>query len=488
MLSTGSFARPDFSDRRTRLSLGIAVMGALIAAFVYTIGTGDVRLTILVAFIAIAPALLILALKRSYLFPYGIYVVLIPFDNMLNITGSGTLTKLLGILSTLFVMIYAFRRKGLNAPPLSLYVWLAYMAWLLLSLLWSSDVPNGLIDAQQTVSLIGMYAVLAVAPVAERDLRAICACIVLGGIASACYGMYLLHDQPVAQTIGGEAGRLMINVDNRTIDANHFANAMLLPIALALVALLNSRKPLVVLGSIVALAILGAGELMSLSREAMLACAVIVVITVFRSRRRVLGFTVAGTVIGVIPFAVPTVMQRITDALQTGGAGRASIWEVVLSAYGQHPFFGTGAGGSIDAYDRMYLHVFQFYNAGWSRPPHNTPMQIALELGVVGLALVLGAYFLTFRQLRVVPKGDELYDLRVALGAALIGLGICSLFIGLATYKYFWLALCTIAQLRTVARSRPWTEAVAVPAEPPARRSARPAWRRWTRKPAATPS
>ncbi|HTD36609.1 MAG TPA: hypothetical protein VK669_03760, partial [Candidatus Limnocylindrales bacterium] len=290
MLSTGSFSRPDFSDRRTRLSLGIAVMGALIAAFVYTIGTGDVRLTVLVAFLAIAPALLILALKRSYLFPYGIYVVLIPFDNMLKISGSGTLTKMLGILSTLFVIIYAFRRKGLNAPPLSLYLWLAYMAWLLLSLLWTPDLPNGLIDAQQTVSLILMYAVLAVAPVEERDLRAICACIVLGGIASAFYGMYLLHDQPIAQTIGGEAGRLMINVDNRTIDANHFANAMLTPIALSLVALLNSRKPLVILGSIAALAVLFAGELMSLSREAMLACAVIVAITVFRSRRRLLGF------------------------------------------------------------------------------------------------------------------------------------------------------------------------------------------------------
>lgn len=484
MLSTGSFSRPDFSDRRTRLSLGIAVMGALIAAFVYTIGTGDIRLTVLVAFLAIAPALLILALKRSYLFPYGIYVVLIPFDNMLKISGSGTLTKMLGVLSTLFVIIYAFRRKGLNAPPLSLYLWLAYMAWLLLSLLWTPDLPNGLIDAQQSVSLILMYAVLAVAPVEERDLRAICACIVFGGIASALYGMYLLHDQPIAQTIGGEAGRLMINVDNRTIDANHFANAMLMPIALSLVALLNSRKPLVILGSIAALAILFAGELMSLSREAMLSCAVIVAITVFRSRRRLLGFIVGGSVIGLVPIFVPTVMQRMTDAFKTGGAGRTSIWDVVLLAYKQHPFFGTGAGGSIDAYDRMYLQVFQFYNAGWSRPPHNTPMQIALELGVVGLVLILGAYFLTFRQLREIRQADSLYDLRVALGASLIGLGICSLFIGLATYKYFWLALSTTAQLRTVARSRRRAEPLAEPTEPAARRARPRLWRRWIRGPA----
>ncbi|HTD33384.1 MAG TPA: O-antigen ligase family protein [Candidatus Elarobacter sp.] len=467
MLSTGSLPRPDLSDRRTRLSLGIAVMGALFAAFVYTIGTGDVRLTVLVAGLAVAPALLVLALKRSYLFPYGIYVVLIPFDNMLKISGSGTLTKMLGVLSTLFIMVYAFRRKGINPPPFSLYVWLAYLAWLLISLLWSADVQNGLLDAQTTVSLIGMFAVLSVAPVEERDLRAICTCIVLGGIASSFYGMYLLHDQPAMATMGGETGRLMINVDNRTIDANHFANAMVTPIALSLVALLNSRKLLVILGSIFALVVLFAGELMSLSREAMLACAVVIVITVFFSRRRVLGFAVGAGILGLVPVFVPTIGARITDAIATGGAGRTGIWETGLAAFKIHPFFGWGAGGAIEAYDRTYLHVFQFYNAGWGRPPHNTPLQAAVELGVVGLFLLALAYVTTFRQFRGIRRGDDLYDLRIAFTASLIGLGICSLFIGLQTYKYLWIALATTAQLRTVALSRRRAPAPAVVYEPP---------------------
>jgi O-antigen ligase len=467
MLSSGSLLRPDLGDRRTRLALGVAVMGALIAAFIYTIGTGDVRLTVLVAALAIAPALLVLAIKRSYLFPYGIYVVLIPFDNMLKISGSGTLTKMLGILSTLFIIVYAFRRKGLNPPPLTLYVWLAFLMWLLISLTWTVDASNGFYDAQSMISLIGMYAVLSVAPVEERDLRAICTCLVLGGIASSFYGMYLLHDQPLAQTIGGDAGRLMINVDNRTIDANHFANAMLTPIALSLVALLNSRKTLVILGSIVALAILFAGELMSLSREAMLACAVIVTLCVFFSRRRVLGFGILAGLVALVPVVIPTIGQRLSDALATGGAGRTSIWQVAFNAFKEHPFFGWGAGGAVEAYDRGFLKVFQFYNTGWGRPPHNTALQTAVELGVVGLLILLVAYFATFRQFRYVRRGDSLYDLRVAFTAALIGLGICSMFIDLSNYKYFWILLATIAQLRTVARSR-----VAMPAvvyEPPPR-------------------
>ncbi|HEX3550205.1 MAG TPA: O-antigen ligase family protein [Candidatus Elarobacter sp.] len=461
MLSRSALPRPDLSDRRTRLSLGLAVMGALIAAFVYSIGTGDIRLTVLVAGMAVAPALLVLALKRSYLFPYGIYVVLIPFDNMLKISGSGTVTKLLGIVSTVFVIVYAFRRKGLNTPPLSLYFWLAYLGWLVVSLLWTIDFDNGMIDMQQTISLIAMYAVLCVAPLEERDLRAICTCIVLGGVASSIYGMYLLHDQPAVQAVAGEAGRLLINVDNRTIDANHFANAMLTPIALSMSALLNSRKRATVLGSIVALCVLFAGELMSLSREAMLACAIIIAIVVWFSRRRVLGLFVGAGIIGLIPVFVPTIMQRISDAFITGGAGRTSIWSVGWAAYKQHPIFGWGAGGSVEAYDRYFLRVFQPYNTGWSRPPHNTPLQIAIELGIVGLVFLVAGYVTTFRQFRGIERGDSLYDLRIAFTASLIGLGVCAFFIGIFTYKYFWIALATTAQLRTVARSR---RAAATPA------------------------
>jgi len=452
---TGVTVRPDLSDRRTRLALGVALMGALIAAFVYAIGSGDLQLTILVAGLAVAPALLILALKRSYLFPYGIYVVLIPFDNMLAISNSGTLTKMLGILSTLFIMIYAFRRKGVMAPPFALYAWLAYLLWMLVSAFWSVDIGNGTNTIQAMCSLVAMYAVISVAPLEERDLRAICICIVLGGIASSFYGMYLLHDHPA----GMDAGRLMINVENRTIDANHFANAMLTPIALSLVALLNARRPVVIIGSLFALSALFAGELMSLSREAMLSCVVIVLITVVLSRRRVVGFGILATMIALVPIFAPTIHQRLNDALATGGAGRTSIWQVGLRSFSQHPFFGWGVGGSVEAYDRNFLNVFQFYNTGWSRPPHNTVLQTAIELGAVGLVILLVGYFSTFRQFKGIRRQSNLYDLRVALTASLIGLGICAMFIDLQNYKYFWITLATTAQLRTVARTRRRAEA-----------------------------
>jgi O-antigen ligase len=309
-------------------------------------------------------------------------------------------------------------------------------------------------EAQSMTSLILMYAVLSVAPVEYRDLRAICICIVLGGIASSFYGMYLLHDQPSLAGAAENAGRLMINVDNRTIDANHFANAMLTPIALCMVALLNSRRVRTILGALFALVVLFSGELMSLSREAMLACLLIFVVTIAFSKRRILGLAIAGITIVLVPIIVPTIGLRLVDAVKTGGAGRTSIWGVAFSAFQQHPFIGWGAGGGIEAYDINFLKVYSFYPGGWSRATHNTLLQTAIELGIIGFFLILIAYFTTFRQFAGIKRGDPLFDLRIAFTAALIGLGICSMFIDLASYKYFWVLLAAIAQLRTVARSR----------------------------------
>jgi O-antigen ligase len=445
--------------------LGTTVMGALITAFVYTIGTGDVRLTLMVAFVAIAPALLILALKRSYLFPYGLYVVLVPFDNMLRITGAGTLTKFLGIASTLFIIVYAARRKGLNPPPLTLYLWCGYLLWLMLTVMWTPDTSQGVVDIEQMLSLIAMYAVLAVAPVEERDVRAICACIIIGGIAASVYGIYLLHDSAVSMM--GDAGRIMINVDNRSIDPNHFANALLAPIALSLTSLLHARKPVTILGSLFALAVLTAGVLMSLSREALLGCILIVLVTVAFSKRRVIGIAIGLPLLLLTPVLFPQIGVRMSDAFSTGGAGRMSIWQVGWMAFQQHPFIGWGAGGFAAAYDRYYLTVFQFYNAGWSRASHNTVIHAAVELGIIGVVLMTIAFVSSFRQFRGITRGTPLYDLRVAFTASLVALGFVAVFIDLANYKYVWIVLTTIAQLRTVARMQRTARAPAAIYEAP---------------------
>ncbi len=453
MAVTSALPRLDFTDRRMLGIAGASVVVAVAAALIITIGTGSYLIASAVAAVALAPAVVIAGIRWPYAFPYGLYVILIPFDDLLKIPGAGTITRLLGLAAAVVVAIHAARTHRLSAPPLALYLWLGFVLWLLAGFLHTPDFEQAQVSAQQLISLIALFAVLAVAPVTERNLRSICVAIVLGGVVASLYGLYLMYSNPQFAT--ALEGRVTINALGRTVDPNGFADALLAPFAIALVTLLNARKPGRLILSLGATLLILSAIVGSLSREAIVAVIAIVAVVIWFSRRRVLGIVLAVPALAVVPLLVPAVAQRMADALVTGGAGRQSIWRVEWLAFWQHPVIGWGTGGAIEAYNRNYLLVFQPYIAGWSRPPHNTPLSIAIELGIVGLLLFYGAWLAAFRPLVGIGRSSGIYDLRVALTAALVALFVVAFFVDVAPYKPFWLVLATAAQFATVARSLP---------------------------------
>jgi O-antigen ligase len=460
---TSALPRLDFTDRRTLAIAGASVVGAVAAALVIAIGTGSYLIAGAVAALALAPAVVIAGVRWPYVFPYGLYAAMVPFDDLLKIPGAGTITRILGLAAAVVVAVHAARTHRLSAPPLALYLWLGFLLWLLAGFLHTPDFEQAQISAQQMVSLVALFAILAVAPVSEQNLRSICGAIVLGGVVASLYGLYLMHNNP--QFADAVEGRLTINALGRTADPNGFADALLAPFAIAFVSLLNARKPGRLIVSLCATLLILTAIFGSLSREAIVACVAIVAVVVWFSRRRLLGIALAVPALAAVPFLVPAVAQRMSDALVTGGAGRQSIWRVEWIAFWQHPIFGWGTGGAIEAYNRNYLQVFQPYIAGWSRPPHNTPLSIAIELGVIGLLLFYGAWFAAFRPLVGIDRSSGIYDLRVALTAALVAMLVVAVFVDVSPHKDFWLVLATAAQFATVARSLPRRTA----AEPPVR-------------------
>jgi hypothetical protein len=78
-------------------------------------------------------------------------------------------------------------------------------------------------------------------------------------------------------------------------------------------------------------------------------------------------------------------------------------------------------------------------------------LHYAVELGIVGLLLLLGFWFAQFSALRVIGPSHPLYDYRVLLEGALLGLFVTAMFIDLFTYKYAWLIFAMAAQLRSLA-------------------------------------
>ena len=454
-------------DRPVQL-FGAGVVAALFVAWIsVAIAAGDMK-TVELGLAAVAlPFLITLALLRPYLFPYGLFVVMQPFENLLGGGPSGSIVKLLGACSAAAVIVYMFRRHRLVRPPVTVAIAGAYVLWMLLSSMWAVDMGLGLNDAQTMFYLFAMFAVLASAPIGERDLRTICLAIVASGIAASIYGIWFFLKAPPT-----DDGRLVIQIAERAIDSNQFADALLAPIALTLVGLLHARKPYAVLASLAALAVLAEGVIISLSREAMFGCLAMGVVLILMSRRKLLGLAFFIPAVAVVPLLVPAVAARFMTAVASGGAGRTSIWQVDLHAWLVHPIIGWGAGSAFQAYNANLLLVAPKLFAGWSRPPHNAPLHALVDLGLIGFLLMLAAYVLTFRQMKGIRRDDSLYDLRVAFTAAFVALGVTSFFIDNSTDKYLWIVICAIAQLRTVARLRAEAAApapAAVPRAPVAR-------------------
>jgi O-antigen ligase len=111
-----------------------------------------------------------------------------------------------------------------------------------------------------------------------------------------------------------------------------------------------------------------------------------------------------------------------------------------LHSFSQHWLLGGGVGSFQTLYDASLLSNFQPVFQGWSRPSHSIVVGTLTEYGIVGLILVLGAWYLTFRQTSTIPVTSRFYGVRLASEAALIGLFSQAFFIDTLLIKYYWLA------------------------------------------------
>jgi hypothetical protein len=187
-----------------------------------------------------------------------------------------------------------------------------------------------------------------------------------------------------------------------------------------------------------------------------------------RDRHRIsLAIVTASLTILALGISGPGYLARWALAQQNGGAGRVAIWKVGWLAFKQNWLFGAGYGNFPFAYDRAFINVFESFYAEWHRASHNILLNAAVELGVIGLVLLLLAWYGQFRLLRFIPEGDVRYPLRLALEGTLIALFVSGLFADIMIEKYVWLAFMLVVLTRNaapVAAAQPSPRPLAAPA------------------------
>jgi O-antigen ligase len=152
--------------------------------------------------------------------------------------------------------------------------------------------------------------------------------------------------------------------------------------------------------------------------------------------------------------------------LDASNAYRLHIWRVGRQMFLDHPILGVGAGQFPTAFGTIYATRL---HQAWASP-HNLFLQIACEMGVVGL--IAFAYFFVqiVKQIRSVPRAYEgplklNYEVAVACGVMLLGLVVTST-VGHTLYRPYWYLLGgLVAANRLIADTILGGESATVPAD-----------------------
>jgi O-antigen ligase len=223
----------------------------------------------------------------------------------------------------------------------------------------------------------------------------------------------------------------------------------LLPFLIALVKI--SQK------SLVRLLLVGCGGLALAtmvatgSRAGMLGLAAVGLYYVLRSRHKVISLIVCVMLACVIWLAMPqqyqtryltTVHFAEGQQLDASNEARLAIWRAGARMFGDHFLLGVGAGQFPTAFGTMYSGVR--HGAWWN--PHNLLLQVACELGSVGLlvfvyfvAKIIAANLWILRQKAQGPLALH-NEVAVACGALLVGLLVGSAF-SHTLYRPYWYLL-----------------------------------------------
>lgn len=396
---------------------------------------------IVAAVVGLAGALFLIADPLHALL---LYITLIPIEEVIVIKALGTLTK---VAAMVFVASYLFHRRfRVDLRSFTRLAWM-FMFWVSASLIWSIQVDftgfNQLFQLFIMAFLIADY--VADNPKLVRMIMNYYSFssffVALIGISNFMKG---LDASGFSQSTRTSA------IEGQSVA--HFAYYMLPAFLLSFQNTFDFERSkltrvLSAIGSVVFLIAI----LMSGTRGSWLAIiGVMLIVYIPRMKlKQQLSFIGIMMVIGFAVMQIPAVVQfvefRTSNALSSGGAGRTTIWKMGYQTFLSHPIIGAGIRNTEDAMTFTSFSETPFdlelHEPFRPRVTHNIYIQVAIELGIIGLIIFL----LWLAQLLTSPIYSKEW---LVVLAYLIGMLIGGLTNPQFNRKYFWLVLGLAEGLR----------------------------------------
>jgi putative inorganic carbon (hco3(-)) transporter len=283
------------------------------------------------------------------------------------------------------------RELGPLAWPLA-----ALVAWSGLSLLWTDDLREGSIDLLFFFLPFGLLAVcLARLPWSRSGLQLLYAALAAMALVFAAVGVYQWLTRDIfwnPKVAVGNAFAPFYRVNSVFWDPSIYGRFLVIAILATLVIALCSPRRELVLGAAALIAAIWTGLLFSFSQSsfaALIAGVLLAAAFVWRWRSAA-AVGLAAVVMLTVGFSAPQVRDNLLDQSRRGldraTSGRYGLIEDGARIALDHPLAGVGLGGFKRAYaDRTGLRGEEPARAA----SHNTPITVAAETGLPGLALLV---------------------------------------------------------------------------------------------------
>lgn len=392
-----------------------------------------------------------------------------PFNTLSSALGGAAILALLS-----HVVLYGRGR----IPSLPVAAWLAFLVWAAATTFWAVDPSAGVSTLTIAAPLVLLMVAAALLPIDRGDFDTLRMAIILGGAVVGAYAVFLLISGSTLPT-HGTSQRFSIATNPDDTNPNIVAASLLLPLALSLESLLLGGRRWFSAGTWrwiggTSLFLTTLAIVFTASRGGVISSVAVVALTLYSCARipayeavvrRVIGrmclfifalIPVLFTFAAVLPLStsarltIADSLGRIVGDEERGDSGRTEIWTSGLLACHTHCVLGAGFGGFPTVYNDVQAFSGTLKDVGLSRPAHNVYLGIAVETGVVGLALLAIALALEWRTI----SGVGIRHLAPALRGALLGLLVASVFLSAIWFKYFWLVFTMIR----VAEGASWTE------------------------------
>lgn len=428
-------AKVFFQKRWIRLAITVCWGLALVAAIV----DGEILYSVIILFI---PLLLYLFIHKPFVFPFGLYAFSLPFEGLLSLTGAAkgpNLSKLLAVLSICSILLKGHFEKRIKGPDAISIWWVLFFLYGFASIAWGIS-QAGTIRLSTGFGLLLLYVVISLYKIETKEYIQLKLLIIIAGVVAA---LLTIYNYQSVLALKGISDRTSMKIDDRVVAINSLPFDILLSISLCVQMIINHKH--VILRGLFFLmiitmmfAIILTGSRGGLSSAL---CIFIIYLLYIKNLNKKIAFAlfIVLAAIVIIPFIPEFMIERINIAIEGNTAeghasARTDIWIVGLYALKKYWLFGAGLENFPMAYDEfIHFHYTEYLELG--RAPHNIYLGFFVELGIIGMFLMMIALFKHYKAISG-QSGDGTEE--IMLKATFWGMMVNGLSADIVWSKMFW--------------------------------------------------